>query len=71
MLHFSNSDHTSKCKVTGGYYNDLMQVKFHTGYVAKGKQNLYLLMLYILYKLAFILYVNTSMLPTLSSPGVV
>ena len=51
--------HTGKCKNTLGYYNELMQAKFRTGDDGKGKQNLYLLTLF-LYKLAFIVFVMTA-----------
>ena len=54
--------HTGQCKSTGGCYNELVVAYFGTGGGVKwreGKQNLYLLTLWFINKLAFILFVMT------------
>ena len=55
----NGSLHTGQCKSTGGCYNELVVAYFVTGGGGKGKQNLYLLTLWFIYKLAFILFVMT------------
>ena len=51
--------HTGQCKRTGGCYNELVVAFYSTGGGVKGKNNLYLLTLFFIYKLAFILFVMT------------
>ena len=55
----SVTPHTGQCKRTGGCYNELVVAFYSTGGGVKSKQNLYLLTLWFIYKLAFILFVMT------------
>ena len=50
---------TGQCKSTGCCYNELVVAIFRTDAGVKGKKNLYLLTLLLIYKLAFILFVMT------------
>ena len=50
--------YTGQCKRTGGCYNELVVAFFSTVGGVKGKK-LYLLILWFIYKLAFILFVMT------------